>query len=266
MQRRHTIEPPTAASATSAELCPRPRVLNFYMLSKLSATLSGKRHTLRHAIWFWLAVGTVAVLVVAVAMSPAFKDLVEQAVDWAREIMAQHPVAGALVFFVFSAVSAMLAFASSVVLVPVAGEVWGKPLTVLLLWGGWLVGACAAFGIGRLAGPLLARIGYADKLEKYRGYVSTRMRFWAVLLFCVAVPSEIPGYLFGTMHYPFLKFLAAMALAEAGYAFGIVVAGESLAIDQPLHFLIAVGVLAVVAVAAGLVLRARKHRSRRPQR
>lgn len=232
------------------------------MLSKLPATLSGKRHAVRRGIWFWLAVATVAMLVVAVAMSPAFKGLVGQAVDWAREIMAQHPVAGALVFFVGSAVSAMLAFASSVVLVPVASEAWGKPLTMLLLWGGWLLGAGAAFGIGRLAGPLLARTGYADKLEKYRGYVSKRMKFWAVLLFCIAVPSEIPGYLFGTMHYPFLKFLAAMAIAEAGYAFGIVVAGDSLAIDQPLHFLVAAGVLAAVAVAAGLAMRARKRKSR----
>lgn len=237
------------------------------MRSKLSATLSGKRHTIRRALWFWLAVGVCAALLAAVAMSPAFKDVVGQAVGWAQEIMAQHAVAGAAVFFVFSAVSAMLAFASSVVLVPVASEVWGKPLTVLLLWGGWLLGACAAYGIGRLAAPLLARTGYADKLEKYRGYVSKRMKFWAVLLFCIAVPSEIPGYLFGTMHYPFMKFLAAMAIAEAGYAVGIVIAGESLAIDRPLHFLVAVGILAVVAVAAGLALRARKHRSSRlPQR
>ncbi|AEI79316.1 transposase mutator type [Cupriavidus necator N-1] len=114
----------------------------------------------------------------------------------------------------------------------------------------------------RLTLKLWPGSGYADKLAKYRDYVSQRMKFWAVLLFCIAVPSEIPGYLFGSMHYPFRKFLAAMAIAEAGYAFGIVVAGESLAIDRPLPFLIAVGILAVVAVLAGLVLRAvRKHKS-----
>ncbi|WP_340526482.1 TVP38/TMEM64 family protein [Cupriavidus necator] len=203
-----------------------------------------------------------AVLIGLVVLSPPFKGFADQAIDWARATMEQHPGAGALVFFLFSAVSAMLAFASSVVLVPLATEVWGKPLTVVLLWGGWLLGAVAAFGIGRLAYPLLARSGYADKLAKYQDYVSQRMKFWAVLLFCIAVPSEIPGYLFGSMHYPFRKFLAAMAIAEAGYAFGIVVAGESLAIDRPLPFLIAVGILAVVAVLAGLVLRAvRKHRS-----
>ncbi|WP_232431431.1 TVP38/TMEM64 family protein [Cupriavidus sp. UYPR2.512] len=203
-----------------------------------------------------------AVLIGLVVLSPPFKGFADQAIDWARATMEQHPGAGALVFFLFSAVSAMLAFASSVVLVPPATEVWGKPLTVVLLWGGWLLGAAAAFGIGRLAYPLLARSGYADKLAKYQDYVSQRMKFWAVLLFCIAVPSEIPGYLFGSMHYPFRKFLAAMAIAEAGYAFGIVVAGESLAIDRPLPFFIAVGILAVVAVLAGLVLRAvRKHKS-----
>ncbi|UIF89700.1 VTT domain-containing protein [Cupriavidus necator] len=224
------------------------------MVNKLSVN--------RHAIWFWLAVGTVAVLIGLVVLSPPFKGFADQAIDWARATMEQHPGAGALVFFLFSAVSAMLAFASSVVLVPPATEVWGKPLTVVLLWGGWLLGAAAAFGIGRLAYPLLARSGYADKLAKYQDYVSQRMKFWAVLLFCIAVPSEIPGYLFGSMHYPFRKFLAAMAIAEAGYAFGIVVAGESLAIDRPLPFFIAVGILAVVAVLAGLVLRAvRKHKS-----
>jgi len=224
------------------------------MVSKLSAN--------RRPVWFWLAVGAATVLIGLVVLSPPFKAFVDQAIDWARATMEQHPAAGALVFFLFSAVSAMLAFASSVVLVPPATEVWGKPLTIVLLWGGWLLGAVAAFGIGRLAYPLLARSGYEDKLAKYQDYVSQRMKFWAVLLFCIAVPSEIPGYLFGSMHYPFRKFLAAMAIAEAGYALGIVVAGESLAIDRPLPFFVAIGILAVVAVLAGLVLRAvRKHGS-----
>ncbi|MDK2656135.1 TVP38/TMEM64 family protein [Cupriavidus consociatus] len=203
-----------------------------------------------------------AVLVALVVLSPPFKDFADQAIDWAQATIEQHPGAGALVFFLFSAVSAMLAFASSVVLVPPASAVWGKPLTVLLLWGGWVLGAVAAYGIGRLAYPFLARSGYADKLAKYQDYVSQRMKFWAVLLFCIAVPSEIPGYLFGTMRYPFPKFLGAIGIAEAGYAIGIVVAGESLAVDRPLPFLIAVGILAIVAVLAGLALRtARKHKS-----
>lgn len=214
----------------------------------------------RHTLKFWMALAAVALLAAFLVVSPAFPERMGWAFDWAEAFMGEHPALGAAVFFVFSAVSAMLAFASSAVLVPPASQAWGKPLTFLLLWGGWLLGAVAAFGIGRLARPLLERTCYREKLEKYEEYVSKRMKFWAVLLFCFAVPSEIPGYLFGGMRYPFLKFLAAIAVAEAGYALGVVLAGESLVVDEPLPFFIALGGLALIAIVAGLLLRAAKKR------
>jgi uncharacterized membrane protein YdjX (TVP38/TMEM64 family) len=135
---------------------------------------------------------------------------------------------GAAVFFLFAAISAMLAFTSSVVLVPPANLVWGKFITFLLLWGGWIAGAIAAFGIGNVARPLLVRLGYQETLDEYQQFVSKRMKFWTAFLFCIAVPSEVPGYLFGGLRYPFLKFLGAIAIAEAIYAFGIVIAGQNL--------------------------------------
>ena len=97
--------------------------------------------------------------------------------------MNAHPVMGAAVFFLFAATSAMLAFTSSVVLVPPANLVWGKLITFLLLWGGWIAGAIAAFGIGNVARPLLVRLGYHATLDKYQQFVSKRMKFWSVLLF-----------------------------------------------------------------------------------
>ena len=87
-----------------------------------------------------------------------------------------------------------------------------------------------------------------------------RMKLWAVLLFCVAVPSEVPGYLFGGVHYPFLKFLFAIAIAESIYAFGLVVAGESLVAAKPLLLLVTVGIMIVIALSAGMLLRALKRR------
>jgi membrane protein DedA with SNARE-associated domain len=81
-----------------------------------------------------------------------------------------------------------------------------------------------------------------------------------VLLFCFAVPSEVPGYLFGGVHYPFLKFLAAIAIAEAIYALGLIVAGESLVAFKPLPLVATVGILIIIAAGAGLLLRALKRR------
>jgi hypothetical protein len=73
--------------------------------------------------------------------------------------------------------------ASSAALVPSANLVWGKPVTFLLLWGGWVTGAAIAFGIGNLARPLLIRLGYEKVLKKYQQLLSKRMRIWLVLLF-----------------------------------------------------------------------------------
>jgi hypothetical protein len=57
-----------------------------------------------------------------------------------------------------------------------------------------------------------------------------------------------------------LKFLAAIAIAEATYALGLVVIGESLVAFKPLPLVATVGILIVITVGAGLLLRTLKKR------
>ena len=211
-------------------------------------------------ILFWIAVAAALVLLVGVVALPGFKEAVEEVSNRVEDLIDENPATGAAVFFVFSAVSAMLAFASSAVLVPVATEVWGGVVTFLLLWGGWTTGAVAAYAIGKLARPLLDRVGYEKKLHEYERFVSRRMKFWAVLLFCIAVPSEIPGYIFGAMRYPFFVFVAAVGTAEALYAIGAIVAGESLLEANPLQLFAAGAALIAIAAGAGFALRALRKR------
>jgi len=212
----------------------------------------------RSSLWFWIAIAAILLLLTLVTYSATFRNFVDEATDWATVVMNAHPVIGAAVFFLFAAISAMLAFASSVVLVPPANLVWGKLITFLLLWGGWIAGAIAAFGIGKVARPLLIRLGYRETLDEYQQFVSKRMKFWAAVLFCIAVPSEIPGYLFGGLRYPFLKFLGAIAIAESIYAFGIVIAGQSLVAAKPFPLIAIVAILIIVAVGARLRLKTLK--------
>src|SRR5215204_6004767 len=104
----------------------------------------------RSALWFWIALGAMVLLLLTFLLySATFRNYIDKATDWARVIMNAHPVLGAAVFFLFAAISAMLAFTSSVVLVPAANLVWGKLITFLLLWGGWVAGAVVAFEIGK---------------------------------------------------------------------------------------------------------------------
>ena len=212
----------------------------------------------RSSVWFWIAVAAIPLLLIALPYSATFRNYAAQANEWAEGIMNAHPVMGAAVFFLFAALSAMLAFTSSVVLVPAANLVWGKLFTFLLLWGGWIAGAVVAFGIGKVARPLLVRLGYQEKLNKYQQFVSRRMKFWTTLLFCIAVPSEIPGYVLGGLHYPFLKFLGAIAIAECLYALGIVIAGQSLVAAKPLPFVVIIAVLIIVVISARFLLRTLK--------
>ncbi|HEY5886006.1 MAG TPA: VTT domain-containing protein [Pyrinomonadaceae bacterium] len=213
-----------------------------------------------------LVAGLLAVVagVFLLSYSETFRNLIDSITLWAKDLMAAKPLLGVVVFFLFSMLSAMLAFASSAALVPPANLVWGKFVTFLLLWSGWLTGAVVAYQIGRLARPLLMRLGYKEKIEKYQEYVSRRTKFWMILLFCFAVPSEIPGYVLGGVHFSFWRFLIAMAISEGIYAGLIVLAGQSLLSDNPLPLMLILGALVLIGAIAGMLFRKfRKRRSRK---
>ena len=63
---------------------------------------------------------------------------------------------GKLVFVLVSALSAMLAFFSSAVVVPVAVYAWGNATTLALLWGAWLLGGIGSYVVGRTLGRRVA--------------------------------------------------------------------------------------------------------------
>ncbi|HEX6728396.1 MAG TPA: VTT domain-containing protein [Pyrinomonadaceae bacterium] len=209
----------------------------------------------RSSLVYWIVLVTTVLTLTLLLYSSTFRNLVDQATNWSKVVINDHPVTGAAVFFLFAALSAMLAFTSSAVLVAPANLVWGKLITFLLLWGGWIAGAVAAFGIGSVARPLLIRLGYQRKLNEYQQLVSRRMKFWTTVLFCIAVPSEIPGYLLGGLRYPFWKFLGAIAIAESIYAFGVVIAGQSLLKARPLTLLFIITTLLIIGIVARRLLR-----------
>ena len=162
-------------------------------------------------------------------------------------VIATHPRIGAVVFVLLAAVSAMLAFFSSSVLVPVAVVAWDRWLTIALLWVGWMLGGICAYGIGRALGrPLVHTIGSARLLGFYQRRVSTGIRFPTVLLLQFALPSELPGYLLGMLRVRFRVYLAALALVELPYAIGVVLLGESI-VRQRAGWLLVLGAAGIGA-------------------
>ena len=165
--------------------------------------------------------------------------------------MARAPVAGAAVFVGLTALSAMIAFFSTGLLAPVAIATWGPFATFVLLWIGWLAGGAVSYAVGRYLGRGVAGLLVgAETLEHWERELRDRSHVTHLVLFQLAMPSEILGYVLGIVRYSFLTYIGVLSLTEIPYALAIVYLGESFLAGDAVRFVL-VGVVAIAA-SAGL--------------
>lgn len=199
-----------------------------------------------------------AILVLVVAAlaalisSDELHQLLLEWVQWAETIIRGRPVFGKVLFVLFAATSAMAAFVSSAVVVPVAVLAWGKAVSMLLLWIGWMLGGCGAYALSRYLGRKVARWAISESvIASYEKMIPRDAPFGLILLFQTAVPSEVPGYLLGLARYPFRKYLAALAISELPYAIATIYLGEGF-LQRRMFLLIGTGL--VMAAFSGWTL------------
>jgi uncharacterized membrane protein YdjX (TVP38/TMEM64 family) len=196
-------------------------------------------------------------LVVLLLSVDTLYEWLQQLLEAAKPLLAAYPVGGRALFVVLSALSAMLAFFSSALLVPVAVYQWGRWTTVVLLWLGWLLGGACAYAAGRWLGrPVLRGLVSARMQDFYLRRLPAQVDFPVALLVQLAMPSELPGYLFGTLRVPFRLYLLVLALVEAPFAVGTVLLGDSLIRREGGWML----VLVMFGVATSLLAVHRLHR------
>ena len=194
-----------------------------------------------------VGLGLLLLAVGALASSDSLHAFVLRVIEPAERIIVEHPVLGATLFIVFSALSAMVAFFSTAVITPVAVETWGAGTSIALLWIGWMLGGVCAYGIGRSLGrPVIRALTSPDALDRFENRISSRAPFGLVLLFQLAMPSEVPGYVLGVARYRFLKYVLILGMVELPFSIGTVQLGASF-IEQRSWVLIAIG-------GAGIVL------------
>lgn len=206
---------------------------------------SAHRGLQRHVV----VVGMLIIVAGFVAMFDTLHDKADALIVWVEQVVALSPRLGMAIFVLLAMLSAMMAFFSSAVFVPVAVLAWGKSITSLLLWLGWLLGGVASFCIGRFLGRRVAAIIIGEeKIAGWQSQLSQRTRFIHVLLFQAAVPSEIPGYVLGILRYRFSLFLIALAITELPYVFGVVLLGESFLKGDGAVFIV-LGILVIIVGA-----------------
>lgn len=208
-----------------------------------------------------LILGLVVILAGFVAASDALHAKSEEIIVFAEAIISQVPLLGMALFVLLAMGSAMLVFFSSAILVPVGVYAWGAMVCLILLWSGWLLGGVTAFCIGRYLGRSVAtRIIGESRITDFEAQFHGRAKFIHILLFQAVVPSEIPGYVLGTLRYRFWLYFAALAIAELPYALGTVYLGASFLAQESFAL-----VLAGVAVVLVSVLAYRFYRDRMPR-
>ena len=206
------------------------------------------------AILFVAMVGGLAVLAWSDPVHQAVLDLFEAA----KGVMAGHPILGPTLFIVLSSLAAMLAFFSSAVLVPPAVYAWGPISTAALLWAGWTLGGVASYWLAyRFGRPVMRWLAPGKSLSRYQRRLRREASFGFVLLFQLALPSEIPGLVLGLARFPFERYLMALAIAELPYAVGTTLLGASF-VSRQFGWLLSLG--AVAALAAAILGRAFRKR------
>jgi uncharacterized membrane protein YdjX (TVP38/TMEM64 family) len=185
------------------------------------------------------------VIVTAVAATAPLHRAVLSVIAAAEPVIQEHAVAGAVLFVLLSALSAMVFFFSTAVVTPIAVEAFGPIATLGLLWLGWVLGGLTTFAIGRRFGHRVVS-WFVDpvRLRDYERRAKRLASFRHVLLFQLAVPSEIPGYVLGLAGCRFRTFVFAMALGELPFAAGAVYLGESF-LERRYLVLLSIGIIGV---------------------
>lgn len=199
--------------------------------------------------------GLILITVLAVSGLVAWSDelhaQVLSLITLAEPVIARHPVSGAVLFAGLAAFSAMFLFFSSAVLVPIGVQAWGHAGCFFLLWSGWFLGGVVTYSVGRHLGrPVVDRMVSAETLARYEAHIPTSASFWTVVLFQLAVPSDVLGYLFGLVAFPMHLYLLALMLSELPYAIGTVFLGAAFMRGQAM-FLLALAALALALALWG---------------
>lgn len=207
----------------------------------------------------WRRAVILVALCVALAALAAADDVHQALLEVlavAEEVIRQHALAGASLFVILAAVSAMFTFVSVAIIVPAAVFAWGEVVSILLLWLGWTLGGAATYSIGRWLGRhVVRRIGTNPALYRFEHQIRRKAPFWLVLLLQLALPSEIPGYVLGLARYSFPRYLLALSLAELPYTMATVYLGASF-LERRGAVILAAGLsIALLSVVAFYLLR-----------
>ena len=167
-------------------------------------------------------------ILILLIQSDSFFVYLKKILSLSEDAIKQYPIFGKFLFVILSALSAMLAFFSTALLVPIGVNAWGRETCFVLLWLGWFIGGISAYAVGKYAGSSLVEwlVG-KERLVNFKNQIAQQARFIHIILFQAVLPSELPGYVLGAIKFRFHYYAYALAIVEFPYAIATVYLGES---------------------------------------
>jgi len=201
--------------------------------------------------------GILALFAVFLQFSPWLVSWLDRAIVFVGDIADSEPLLAALIFLLITAFSAVLSFFSSAPLVPMAVSIWGGINTVYLLLFGWILGGILAYTLAYYLGkPIVIKFVREEKFNYYTDRVLHKATFPLVVLFRLALPSEIGGLVLGLLRYPFWKYFLATALTELPFAFVLTYAGEAVLKHDFRKVIVYIAIIAILLTIFSFVLKA----------
>ena len=116
---------------------------------------------------------------------------------------------------------------------------------------GGVLGGAAGYWFSRTLGRRIVDVILpSTQIRRYEEFFQHHARWRTVLLFRLALQSELPSYVLGLVKYPFLNYLPMILLGELPYVLVMVYLGESfLERNVMLFAVVLAGALALTLVA-----------------
>lgn len=138
-----------------------------------------------------------------------------------QAVLLTHPRLAVLIFVATSVVAVLVPLLSNLPLVPLAVLAWGPVWTALWLLLGWVLGAAAAFGLGRHARPLILRqFPSVNRHADIDRLIHPRHRIGSLILLRMTFPVDVLSYALGlfSRHTTWAENAVSTALGAAPFA------------------------------------------------
>lgn len=215
----------------------------------------------------WLVpLGLVAVLALLYAVWPGFREFVQEGAsvltsgdrEQTRAWVEGFGGWGYGVVLLLMVMQAVLAVVPSLLMMVVAVLAYGPVLGGLLAWGGLLLAASVAYGVGRLLGERgVARLVGEKTEQKVADFVE-RYGLWAVVAARISpvISTDAVSFVAGLVRMGYIRFVAATAAGTLPLTVLVAWLGQD--IDRLKTGLIWVSVVSVAAFVGYVVYDRRK--------